>query len=109
MSAYFSSTGRPAWAITAWVDDSYVYTELPVKDGPPLIQKYAFSEAGLSKALGLMRNLHRKLSDPTVGQPQLQPHPNVKHKRTLYRGKPIEVSSEQRDMVHALLKKNGII
>ncbi len=109
MSAYYSSTGRPAWAITAWVDDSYVYTELPVKDGPPLIQKYAFSEAGLSKALGLMRDLHRKLSDPTVGKPQLAQHPMVKQGKTLYRGKPIEVSADQRQLVHEMLKKAGII
>jgi hypothetical protein len=106
MSASYSASGKPAWAITCWVDDSFVYTEIPCTDGPPLITKHAFSEAGLSKALGMMRDLHRKLA-PQGGYHKLVPHPIVN--KTIKRGKMIQPTDEQRKMVHDILKKSGII
>lgn len=58
--ASMAPSARPAWALTMWADDSFIYTEIPAKSGPPLIQKYELCEGGLSKALAFMRDFHRK-------------------------------------------------
>lgn len=77
MSGSFLPSGKPTWAVVAWVDDNSVFIELPCKDGPPYIQKFAFSDAGLSKALGLMRDLHRK-QRPQGGTYAFAKHPKIK-------------------------------
>ena len=59
--AHYSTTGAPAWAITTWVDDNFVYTQIPAKDGgAPLIQKYPLTFEGLSASLSLMRAIHHE-------------------------------------------------
>lgn len=72
----YSLTAKPAYAVVAWVDDNHVYVELPCTDGPPYITKYANTEAGLSKALGLMRDIHRKMK-PVGGTFNLTQHPKL--------------------------------
>lgn len=106
MSAEYLSTGRPPWAVTAWVDDSYVYIELPCKDGPPYIEKHAFSESGLSKALGMMRDLYRK-QRPKGGTYSLSRHPKL-IAMDKSKGLP-QASDSQRTIVRNILKKRGII
>lgn len=56
---FAGKTSAPEWAVTAWVDDRYVYVELPVITGPNYVTKFPLTEAGLSKALNLMRKTHR--------------------------------------------------
>lgn len=96
----FSSTGRPAWAVTMWADDNFVYMELPVKDGPPYITKHSYSEGALGKALGMMRDIHRKMNPPG-GDFVIPKHPRIK-------ASPVG-TAEQRQKAHEILKKMKII
>src|SRR6185503_8957001 len=60
MNATYSTSARPPWAVTTWVDSSNIFIEVPYKDNPPLVLKYALSEGGLAKALALMIETHVK-------------------------------------------------
>lgn len=61
MSGLASTTGRPPWAITAWCDSQFLYTEIAGSPGkPPYIEKHPLTEGALSKALAFMRSLHEK-------------------------------------------------
>ena len=51
----FSPDYIPAHAIQCWTDDTYVYTAVPVRNGPPLIQRYPLTEGGLTKALDFLK------------------------------------------------------
>ena len=64
MTATSTTTFSPPWAVTCWADDTHVYVELPAKSGPPYIQAFSLTTAGLDKALKLMRKLH-KAKNPT--------------------------------------------
>lgn len=75
--AEIAATGRPAWAVCAWADDNNIYIELSGVHGP-YISKYPLSEAGLSKALHLMRDCHRKMASPIYQA--LGVNPNYKPK-----------------------------
>lgn len=102
MTASFAPSGRPTWAITCWADDVAVYVELPCKDGPPYITKYALTEAGLSKALSLMRELHRK------AQPAGSSYSAPIHPKTKYDAKG-EFTKDQRASARNVLKRLKII
>lgn len=54
------TSARPPWSVVCWVDDNFVYTEVPCVSGPPLIQKYPLTEGGLSRALNFLRAFHRE-------------------------------------------------
>lgn len=56
-------TGRPAWAVCAWADDNNIYIELSGMHGPYIV-KFPLNENGLSKALHLMKDCHRKMASP---------------------------------------------
>lgn len=99
MSATAAPSARPAWAITAWIDDSFVYTEVPAISGPPLIQKYELCDAGLSKALAFMRDLHRK-HQPAGGSYTITQQAKIKTKA--------EPSVDQRAKASAILKRMKI-
>lgn len=94
-------SGHPAWAITCWVDDHAVYTEVPCKSGPPLIQKYSLSESGLAKALAFLRLMHKEArpagSSYTIGQ-----QANITKPRT-------QSPAEARERALVVLRKAGII
>lgn len=101
MTTYLPS-GRPAWAVTMWMDDSAVYMELPCKDGPPYITRYELCEGGLSKALGMMRDIYRA-SAPTGGSYNLTKHPIlVKNEKALG-------DEATRAKTRAVLKRLGMI
>ena len=51
---------KPAYAVTMWSDDNWIYVELPVSDSIPYICKFAFTEGGLSKALHVLRTARTK-------------------------------------------------
>ena len=52
----------PSHAVIAWADSSAVYVELPGSPGHTL--RFALSDSGLSKALNLMRQIHRQANGP---------------------------------------------
>lgn len=97
----YASTGRPAWAVIAWVDDNAVYIELPT-DTVPYISKFPLTEAGLSKALGLMRDARRKQAITHSGGQRIlfERHPKLP--------KPV-ATDEQRQAVRGILKRMKII
>lgn len=70
-------SARPPWAVTCWVDNGAVYTEVPALTGPPLIQKYDLCDSGLNKALSFMRDLHRK-HQPLGGDYKITLQANIK-------------------------------
>lgn len=96
MSASAASSARPAWAVTAWTDNNAVYIELPSKTGVPYIQKFALSDGGLSKALSLMRSLHRTI-EPLGGDYQIPLNPGIKKAQTF--------SEDSRKATREILKR----
>lgn len=93
----------PPHAITCWVDDSYVYTTVPCKSGPPLIQRYPLTEGGLSKALNFLRVQPRQKLGSTRPQPFVSP--------TIRRelGAKDRFTDSQREKTRMVLRKMGII
>lgn len=63
MTDSIAPTGAPAWAVICWADDNNIYIKLRGVHGP-YITKYSLSEAGLSKALFLMKDCHTKMASP---------------------------------------------
>jgi len=101
------TTFRPPWAITCWVDDEYVYVEMP-GETMPYIQRHALSEAGFAKALNVLREVHRQHPLRPIGRSKYpMPTPKVTHPRRgkLPRG---EFTPEQRLTALALVKKMGL-
>ena len=103
MTATAAPSGRPAWAVAAWVDEAWVYIELPCADAPPYIVKFNLSEGGLSKALTLMRDARKKaepapIASSTWKHPKLSTLP-AKDKFT----------DEQRNAARVVLRKMGIL
>ncbi len=97
MNATSASSARPPWAITCWADDHSIFTEVPAVSGPPLIQKYALTEGGLSKALDFLRAFHRQ-SQPTGGDYKITLQANIK------RSSPAG-SDAQREKAREILKR----
>ena len=64
MSAEYLSTGRPHYAVSAWLDDFNVYVEIPVKGQAPFIAKYRNDAQGLGQALRAMREYHTAVEAP---------------------------------------------
>jgi hypothetical protein len=93
----FSRTFAPPQAVVCWVDDAAVYCAVPARSGPPLIQRYPLSEAGLSKALNILRKQNREATRHGQRQPPAKP-PMVKRAKR-------EVPKEVRAEVQALLRK----
>ncbi len=111
MSGSYLASGKPSWATTMWVDDNAVYMELPVTDGPAFITRYEFSEGGLSKALGMMRDLHRE-KNPDNRPLNLTKHPIIAASakaKVLAKTRVPEASTAQRDNARAVLKRLKVI
>jgi hypothetical protein len=66
MSAEFLPTGKPRWAVTAWVDHHNVFIEIPVKDQAPFIAKYLKTPEGFREALTRLMEYHAEKSGPPV-------------------------------------------
>lgn len=103
MTDTIARSARPVWAVTAWVDDNFVFVELPTTDAPNYIMKFDLTEAGLSKALKLMRDTHRK-AQPTGGYYKLPDQPIVRKV-----AKPSQFTDDQRAKARATLKRLGKI
>lgn len=91
----------PAWAVQCWSDDEFVYCAIPSKAGPPLIQKFALTEGGMTKAINTLRVQRRTLSK---GRVHKQSSPPI----TRYE-KPRPLNDRKRELVRAALRKAGII
>lgn len=95
-----SSTFRPPSAIAVWSDTRFIYAEIPSSDGGvPLILKYAFAEAGLTKVLALMKK-QALAFDPKGGFYSI-PLPKIT--------KPAAFTETQRATARDILKKQGLI
>lgn len=96
----FLQSFTPPHALTCWVDTEYVYTAIPTKSGPPLIQKYSLTEGGLTKALTALKVQRRDLgakhkTKTTVVAKRHQSDPRF--------------NETQREKTRAVLRKMGII
>lgn len=99
----FSSEYRPPWAVVAWADEANVFIELPVKDGPPYIQRFPITEGGLGKALKVMIDAHfrfKKAGAPTRSF-TMDDHPKIRRTRA----KPT-YTEEQRERALQLLRRS---
>jgi hypothetical protein len=111
MMGHYLTNGAPAWAITAWVDDNFVYTQIPSTKGePPYIQKYPLTSTGLGEALALMREIYRERHPPGKGRDFISRTatkiaPQVKGRPA----KPLLGTPEQREATRQILKKLGIL
>ena len=95
MSANFATSGKPTWAVTAWVDHNNVFIEIPVKDQAPWIDKFPLTAAGLGEALSKMRSYHTVQAGPsTYSAP---PRPTVL------------ASTKTNALALAILRKHGIL
>lgn len=96
------STAAPPHSLLCWLDDRWVYVELPSAIGP-VVMKYERSEAGLSKALNLLRirydELPSSMKNYTV--PPIEP--------SLKNGKPPIQTNAQRDTALAVLRKMNLL
>lgn len=97
MNATAAKSARPPWAIVAWVDDNSIYTEIPCVSGPPLIQKYALTEGGLSTALNFLRHFHRQ-HQPKGGDYKITLQANIKTPK-------VSGTSAEREKAREILKK----
>ncbi len=95
--ADFATSARPPWSIVCWADDHAIFTEVPCISGPPLIQRYALTEGGLSKALDFLRAFHRQ-HQPTGGDYKITLQANIK--RSAPQG-----SDAQREKAREILKR----
>ncbi len=100
-------TFKPPYAITCWADATHIFVELPTTSGPPYITKYPFTEAGLSKALWLMRSGYEK-AKPTITGDYSRAHPLIKH-TSKAKAAVAKTTDEQRASARNVLKKMGII
>ena len=92
-----AKSARPPWSVVCWADDTAIYTEIPATSGPPLIQRYALTEGGLSKALEFLRAFHRKYQ-PTGGDYKITLQANIKRPG-------IAGTDAQREQARAILKR----
>lgn len=97
----FATSAKPPNAISVWSDIRNVYCEIPAKEGPPLILKYPFSEAGLTKVLALMKK-QALAFDPKGGFYSI-PAPKITTP------KPATFTETQRATARDILKKQGLI
>jgi hypothetical protein len=103
VSATFAPSGAPVHALLCWLDDRYVYVEIPSKTGSPYIDKFPLCEAGLSKALNLLRIRYDELPSSMKNYVVPPIEPSMKNGKA-----PIQ-TSKQRDQALAVLRKMGMV
>lgn len=104
MNASSTEYFRPPYAVTCWADAYDVYVEVPFGT-TPYILRFPLTEAGLSKALKVLKDLRPA---PPIGSarfslPSRKILPPPKARRPT---KPA-LSPERKASVMALLRKNG--
>lgn len=103
MSATSASSAAPPHALLCWLDDRYVYVEIPSKTGTPFVDKFPLCEAGLSKALNLLRLRYDELPSSMKNYTEPQVEPSLKNGKV-----PIQTSA-QRDQALAVLRKLNLL
>lgn len=103
MSATSLSSAAPPHALLCWLDDRYIYVEIPTTMSRPFVDKFELCEAGLSKALNMLRTRYEELpsSMKNYVAPPVEP--------SLRNGKPPIQTSAQRDQALAVLRKMGLV
>jgi len=104
------TTFKPPWALTCWVDERYVYIELP--GAVPYIERFALAEAGLSKALNILRSRRKEFAGPPQSAKAPVEAGYVARKpatRFVHRGRATKdaFDDDQRDRARAVLKALG--
>lgn len=100
-----SKSFHPPWAVTIWMDDTHIFTEVPCIEGPPYIQKYSNTEGGLSLALNFLRDKRdraKAAADPKKRFVETKAHPLLKRPKSAF-------TEEQRAAAKRILKKQGTI
>ncbi len=92
-------TFRPPWAYTVWAGDNDIFMEIPCKKGPPYISRFPKTEAGLGKALAIMKDAYEAH----------KPAPPYAPPKQDYRRRAVNFTESQRDNALEALKKAGII
>lgn len=103
MSATSLSSAAPPHALLCWLDDRYVYVEIPSSTGSPFVDKFPLCEAGLSKALNLLRLRYDELPSSMKNYTMPSIEPSMKN------GKPPIQTGKQRDQALAVLRKMGLV
>lgn len=99
MSATAAPNFRPPHAVTMWCDDTRIFVELPAKEGPPYIIDFPLTEAGLSRAVNILKVEKKKVG--ASGKYKAEPDPRIKRK--------VETHNEEtREKARAILKKMGL-
>ena len=97
----FTTEFLPAWAVTCWCDDQFVYVALPVKNAAPLIQKFPLTEGGMTKAINILRVQRQTLSKGRVHKVSSPP---------ITRYGPLKpLADKDRAKVLAAMRKAGIL
>ncbi len=94
MSDTFATTARPTSAAIAWATKDNIFVEIPCKDGPPLITRYAKSIDGLQSALNILLQ-HPEKINRTIPKD----HPKIK------RPDAGPYTERQRESVRGILKR----
>jgi hypothetical protein len=101
-------TGAPPWARKLWYDSASIYLEMPVTDHPPIILKFDFTDAGLSKALKMMKQVAETSAEYAGKNGWERPHPVVK--RFTQNAKPApQMTTESRSLARDILRKLRMI
>ena len=96
-------SAAPPHALLCWLDDRYVYIEIPSKTGHPYVDKFPLCEAGLSKALNLLRIRYDELPSPMKNYVAPPIEPTSKNGKT-----PVQTAA-QRDQALAILRKMNLL
>jgi hypothetical protein len=81
--------------------------EMPVVGHPPIIQKFLWTDAGLNKALKMMKVTYDAAGPHRQKNGWSTDHPIIKRKKY---GKPVPVATPQsRSIARSILKKLGMI
>ena len=99
----FASDYIPPHAVTCWVDETAVYCAIPALSGPPLINRYPLTEAGLSKALDVLRKSRDLALRHGKAAPARKASPVVT------KIEKVKADDATREQARAVLKKMGII
>jgi hypothetical protein len=105
-----ASDFTPPWALTMWADGEAVYAELPMKPRSYII-RLPFTEAGLHKALMMLKDIHDQINKGP--KYVLQDHPAViKSRRGLSKARQAERAELRQkfgDHATEILRKRGLI
>ena len=108
MSDTYASTSAPPWARKMWYDSNHIYVEMPVVGHPPITLQFDWTDAGLNKALKLMRKVAETSAEYQGKNGWSKPHPIVKRQREGQKPKPV-VTTESRSIARMVLKKLRMI